>query len=249
MIPIEELEKIGISKNEAIVLSKIIHTPEITATDLIESTGMNRKVIYDAIRRLGSNSLVTSVKKEKERIYMFSGEASLKAIIDQDKQKLNEKEKNLSNIMSEIKRSSPSSKANVTTYTGTLGIRTAYNILLSLKSDYVAYGGSSGSERFLKEDFWLNLHRKQKDLGIKIKLLLNESLKVWLKKWMKEINNRNVQVKYMRETSSFSQTIICKDHTIITIWSGEPIVIIIVDKNYAKFNIDIFNILWNNTKK
>ncbi|MGV8086624.1 MAG: helix-turn-helix domain-containing protein [Candidatus Woesearchaeota archaeon] len=249
MIQIEALQKIGISKNEAIVLSKIIHTPEITVTELIESTRMNRKVVYDAIRRLSSNSLITSKKVEQERKYVFSGEASLHAIIEEEKQKLNEKESQLKEVITEIKKTSPSSKTDVATYSGTIGVRTAYNKLLSLKSDYVAYGGSSGSERFLREEFWLNLHQKQKELKIKIKLLLNESLKVWLIKWLKQINNPNIQVRYIKETSAYSQTIICKDHVIVTIWSGEPQSIIIVDNNYAKFQKEIFNILWKTAKK
>ena len=51
MIKENELQILGISHNEAIVLLKIIRNPNITATSLIETTGMNRKVIYERTAR------------------------------------------------------------------------------------------------------------------------------------------------------------------------------------------------------
>ena len=62
MITHNELQKLGISHNESIVLLKIIQNSNITATSLIETTGMNRKVIYDAMRRLLKANLITSKK-------------------------------------------------------------------------------------------------------------------------------------------------------------------------------------------
>ena len=239
-----ELRILGISNNEAIVLLKIIETPEITVTSLIETTGMNRKVIYDAMRRLLKANLITSKKEGKERKFSFSGEESLYALIDEEKQLLFEKEYEIKEIITKINKIRPSKHSDAMVFSGTRGVRTAFNILLSLKEDYVAYGGPLESETLMTETFWLNLHQKQKELGIKIKVLFNESLR----KWIKKIKNPKVEVKFLPEINPISENIICKDYVITIIWTDNPIVTITINDEYAKSQMDIFNILWGKSK-
>lgn len=239
-----ELQILGISNNEAKVLLKMIETPEITVTSLIETTGMNRKVIYDAMRRLLKASLITSKKVGKERKFSFSGEESLYALIDEEKQLLSEKEHEIKEIITKINKIRPSKHSDAMVFSGTRGVRAAFNILLSLKKDYVAYGGPLESETLMTETFWLNLHQKQKELGIKIKVLFNKSLR----KWIKKIKNPKVEVKFLPEINPISENIICKDYVITIIWTDNPIVTITINEEYAKSQMDIFNILWEKSR-
>lgn len=245
MITQDDLQKLGISQNESIVLLGILQNPSITATALIENTGMNRKVIYDAIRRLQKTNLVTSKKDGKERNFSFGGEASLHAMIDDEKQKLSEKEYQITEIMDKIRKTTPNTHSDAMVFTGTRGVKTAFNMLLSLKEDYMVYGGPLESETIMTESFWLNFHQKHKELKLNSKLLFNESLR----KWMKKINNPQVQIKFLPEIKPISETMICKDHVITIIWTSNPVITITINKEYANSQRDIFKILWEKGKE
>ena len=241
MITENNLKTLKISHNEAIVLLKTIQNPEITATSLIQTTGMNRKVIYDAIRRLMNSNLITSKKEGKERKFSFGGEASLLALIEKEKKEVFEREKEIKKLIIEVNKVKPNKHSDAMVFTGTQGVRVAFNILLSLKEDYVAYGGPLESETLMTELFWLNLHQKQKELKINIKLLFNESLK----KWSKKIDNPKVKIKFLSEVNPISENIICKDHVITIIWTDEPVVTVTINESYAKSQMEIFKILWS----
>ncbi len=245
MITNNELQKLGISHNESIVLLRIIQNPNVTVTSLIETTGMNRKVIYDAMRRLIKANLITSKKEGKERKFSFGGEESLQALIAEEKQILSEKEQEIKKIIEKINKIIPNKHSDAMVFSGTRGVRIAFNILLSLKADYIAYGGPLESETLMTETFWLNLHQKQKELGIKIKLLFNESLR----KWIKKIDNPKVKLKFLPEVNPISENIICKDHVITIIWTDDPIITITINEEYAKSQMDIFRILWDKGSK
>lgn len=245
MITHEELQILGISHNESIVLLGILQNPHITATALIENTGMNRKVIYDAIRRLQKTNLVTSKKEGKERNYSFGGEASLHALIDDEKEKLSQREHQIRGIMDKIRKTIPNTHSDAMIFTGTRGVKTAFSMLLSLKADYIVYGGPLESETIMSESFWLNFHQKHKELKLNSKLLFNESLR----KWMKKINNPQVQMRFLPEIKPISETIVCKDHVIIIIWTSNPVITITINQEYANSQRDIFKILWEKGKK
>jgi len=245
MITQEDLQKLGISQNESKVLLGILLNTDITATALIGNTGMNRKVIYDAIRRLQKTSLVTSKKDGKERKYSFGGEASLHSLIDEEKQKLSEREHQIREIMDKINKTTPNTHSDAMMFTGTTGVRTAFNLLLSLKEDYIVYGGPLESESIMTESFWLNFHQKQKELKLNSKFLFDESLR----KWIKKIDNPKVQIKFLPEIKPISETIICKDHVITIIWTSNPVITITINQEYANSQRDIFRLLWNKGKK
>ena len=239
-----DLQILNLSKNESVVFLEIIKNPEITVTALIETTGMNRKVVYDAMRRLLKYNLITSKKEGKERKFSFSGKESLHSIIDEEKQKLLEKEVGIKKLITKIEKVNPNKHSDAIILSGTRGVRIVFNILLSLKSDYVAYGGPLESETIMNETFWLNLHQKQKELGINIKVLFNESLR----KWKYKIKNPKVRIKFLKEINPISENIICKDHVITIIWTDNPTITITINEDYAKSQNEIFKILWSKNK-
>lgn len=240
MLKEKELEILGISNNESIVLLNIIQNPQITATALITLTGMNRKVIYDAMKRLLKANLIISKKEGKERKFSFGGKESLRALIEEEKEKLSKKEKQIEKIITKSEKTKKNKPSDAMILSGTRGVRIALNILLSLKEDYVAYGGPSESEELMTETFWLNFHQKQKELDIKVKLLFNESLRGWAKKTA----NPKISMKFLQEINPTSENIICKDHVFTIIWTNNPIITITVNEEYAKSQKEIFDILW-----
>lgn len=240
MINIKDLEPLNLSKNEAEIFLGILENPHITATELIQKTGKNRKVIYDAIKRLEKTCLITSKKNNKTREYFYPGVSSLNSIIDEERTNLFEKEQAFSILTKKIEEIIPNTHADAMVFSGKMGIRYAFNLLLSLKSDFFAYGGPLESETMMDSTFWLNFHQKNKESGISYKMLFNESLR----KWLKEITNPKVKIRFLNGINPLAETIICKKHVIVIIWTEDPIVTITINKAYADSQIEIFKFLW-----
>ncbi|MEK6908728.1 MAG: helix-turn-helix domain-containing protein [Nanoarchaeota archaeon] len=245
MIEPTQLRALGISENEAVILAEIIQNSSCTATELIESTGMNRKVVYDGLKRLAHKALINSLKSGKERKYSFGGEPSIRALIEREKQSMEIRAKEMLAITQAIKKIQVEEPVEVTTFSGTQGVRVTLNKLLELNSDYVAFGGPLESEAIMTETFWLNFQQKQKDMNIKIKLLFNNSLK----KWIGKIDNSNINIKFLKEVEPLAETIICKDHVFLIIWTANPSGTIIINKALAKSYTQIFDMLWERASK
>jgi len=235
-----ELQVLGISENEAKVLLEIIQNTSVTATELVQATGMNRKVVYDAIRRLSHAALITSSKNGKERRFVFGGEASINALIEKDKHDVEHKARHMRALLGELERLPKEEPADASVYSGVQGVRVALNKLLELRSDYVSYGAPQESETVMTETFWLNFHQKQEELGIRVRLLFNDSLRAWATK----VDNPHVTMRFLGEIEPLAQTIICKDHVIIIIWTANPSATVLVNNALAHSYLQIFEMLW-----
>lgn len=236
----ERLRLLGVSENEAKVLLEIIQSTAATATELVQATGMNRKVVYDAIRRLSHAALITSSKSGKERKFVFGGQASVDALIERERNDADEKARQLRVLLGELARLPKEEPADATVYTGTQGVRVALNKLLELRADYVSYGAPLESETVMTETFWLNFHQKQKDLGIRVRLLFNDALRAWAGK----VDNPRVAIRFLGEVQPLAQTIVCKDHVIIIIWTANPSATVLVNEALAHSYGQIFETLW-----
>jgi sugar-specific transcriptional regulator TrmB len=234
------LQELGISENEAKVLLEIIRNASITATELVQATGMNRKVVYDAIRRLAHAALITSSKHGKERVFVFGGQASIDALIEKERHDADQKATRMRALLLEIARLPKEEPADATVYSGTQGVRVALNKLLELRADYVSYGAPQESETVMTETFWLNFHRKQEELGIRVRLLFNDSLRAWATK----VHNPRVTMRFLSEIQPLAQTIVCKDHVIIIIWTANPSATVLVNDALAQSYLQIFEMLW-----
>ena len=235
-----ELQVLGISENEAKVLLEIIQNTSVTATELVQATGMNRKVVYDAIRRLSHAALITSSKSGKERKFVFGGKASIDALIEKERHDADQKAKEMRALLGELARMPKEEPADAMVLTGTQGVRVALSKLLDLGSDYVSYGAPRESETVMTETFWLNFHEKQRELGISTRLLFNDALRNWVGK----VDNPRVSIRFLSEIEPLAQTIVCNDRVFIIIWTANPSATIIVNNALANSYRQIFELLW-----
>ena len=240
MITIKDLSPLNLPKNEAEIFLGILKNPNITATGLIQKTGKNRKIIYDAIKRLEKICLITSKKNNKIREYFYSGVSSLNSLIDEEKTNLFEKEQDFSILSKKIEEIIPNTHADAMVFSGKMGIRHAFNLLLLLKSDFFVYGGPLESETIMDSSFWLNFHEKARENGVNYKMLFSESLR----KWSNKIHNPNVKIHFFKGINPLAETIICKDHVIVIIWTEDPIITITINNAYADSQREIFKFLW-----
>ena len=238
------LDCLSINDTEQTLLAAIIHNQPATATQLIELTGMHRKVVYDALKRLENQSLILSEKTGKERRYIFGGETA----ITQRKEELTEQHEQiiqeLTQLTETIRKLPPTDTIDSYALTGTQGVRYALTHLLSLNKDYLVIGAPAESENIMGETFWLNFHRKQEAQKIRVRALFNPSLTGWQEK----ANNPRVKIKHFDLIEPLTELIICDDHVFSIIWTHQPRVHVIQSTHYAQTQRTYFEMLWKHAK-
>lgn len=238
------LSCLDINDTEQELLTALIHNQPATATQLIELTGMHRKVVYDALKRLEHQTLILSEKAGKERHYVFGGRTAL----EQRKQELTEKHqktiKELTTLQEALKKLPPTDSIESYALTGVQGVRYALTQLLELNQDYCVIGAPVESESIMGETFWLNFHRKQEAQGIRVKALFNPSLAGWQEK----ANNKNVIIRHFELIEPLTELIICDEYVFSIIWTRQPRVHVIKSNHYANTQRTYFDMLWKHAQ-
>ncbi|HLD39328.1 MAG TPA: hypothetical protein VJB05_03380, partial [archaeon] len=96
--------------------------------------------------------------------------------------------------------------------------------------------------------WWLSYHKKRAAKGIKGKLLFNESLKEWAKKF--GYHDRNTEIRFMaKDFEPLTEMIIRNDKVGLIIWTEKPLGILVHNKALAYSWETYFQMDWANAKK
>lgn len=136
-------------------------------------------------------------------------------------------------------------KFKVVSFRGTDGIKDLLNLLLVAGGKDHHSFGSAKESLMLGESFWIDYHQRRAKLGIKAKLIFNESLKDWTQK------NKypNAEYKFIeKEFEPLTETIIRNDKIGIIIWTKVPIGILISNKIAAESYDKFWKIMWDSNR-
>ncbi len=133
----------------------------------------------------------------------------------------------------------------VTYFLGISGIKNMLEVLLKAGGKEHHTFGSPKESLMLGDSFWLNHHNKRAELGIKAKLIFNDSLKDWVQK------NKYLKAEYKFIKKTFeplTETIIRNNKIGIIIWTKTPIGILINDKTAAYSYDQFWKIMWDSNR-
>ena len=144
-----------------------------------------------------------------------------------------------------MNKSSKNGSHKVDSFIGINGIKDMLkDLLLSGGKEHHTFGSAKQS-LMLGDDFWLNYHNERAKLGIKAKLIFNESLKDWVQK------NKypKAEYKFIKKTFEPLTETIIRNHKIgIIIWTKIPIGILINNKIASKSYDQFWKIMWDSNK-
>jgi len=238
------LSTLQLTSTEEQILRTIITHENLTATDIIQKTGVHRKVVYDSLSRLSTRALITSQKQGKERFFAFQGAHAILSEIENITQSTQERIQELKQLHSELLKIVPQNPHDSWSVYGTTGVRSVLTLLLQQKKDYDILGVPRESETQMGDIFWHNFHAKQKELGIKVRGIFNANTK----DWTELSNNKNMTLRKFSLLNPLSEIIICSPYVITIIWTENPTSHVIRNTAYAKTQQDYFNHLWKQTR-
>ena len=117
----EELEEIGLTRNEAKIYLALIELGSASSSQIIQKTGFHRAIVYDLLEKLSARGLVGYVIQGRKKSFEATNPQRLLDI-------LREKEERINSILPRLLELSRfRSKLDVKIYKGREGIKTVFN--------------------------------------------------------------------------------------------------------------------------
>ncbi|MDO8508910.1 MAG: helix-turn-helix domain-containing protein [Nanoarchaeota archaeon] len=244
---LEIFESIGIPKMQTRVYLDLLKNKESTATQVSKRTKMHRANVYDTLTKLKERNLVYLSNKEGKQ--MFAA-LSTDLIISEEKDKL----ENLKVATNYIKTTYISGKTpKVYTLEGINAVKSILFGLLDRKLDVFWIYGLAENENItnvLNDRLMHSFHIERIKRRIELKLFFHKFPEEEIKalSGLKFTEARILPKSQQSKISQITQ-IVCNDAVYITLWIHPISTIVIENDIVAKEYIDLYNILWNNSKK
>src|SRR3989338_3456647 len=236
----EELEEIGLTRNEAKIYLALIELGSASSSQIIQKTGFHRAIVYDLLEKLSARGLVGYVIQGRKKSFEATNPQRLLDI-------LREKEERINSILPRLLELSRfRSKLDVKIYKGREGIKTVYeDILRTAPKEWLSMG--SGGETYQVLPFFLEqFHKKRIKAKINAKGLLLNTVKS---------KKRGLQIEKLELTTIKYLPKDLKTPTVINIYNDKvtlysvtaeqiPFVILIENKELSKSFREYFEWLW-----
>ncbi len=122
----ETLQKLGLTKNEALVYSTLLNLKQARAGEITSKCGVHRRNVYDALERLEEKALVGSVVKNNRRQFQPSPPQRLAEIEQERLQVVSQAVPVLEKMLEKSQ-----SKRGVLVYTGINGYKGVFHDILA----------------------------------------------------------------------------------------------------------------------
>ncbi|MBI4919628.1 hypothetical protein HY837_06865 [archaeon] len=243
-----DLMKIGLSKTEAELYLALLKMGASNVQKLVEETGLYKSNAYDALERMCEKGLISKIIEGKIRVYQLQKPDSLMEFISRKKSELESQEKIAKKLSEqvEIAKKHFVSQETAIVLKGLSGVKKIYSDIIKEKLDYLAFGSPKESELIIGDYYWQNLHAKQKEYGIKAKMIFNKSLRNWTKLIPKDL----IELRFLGEDfEPLTETTIYGKKVAFVVWMEKPIVTIINNEHMANSYRLIFNLMWKQAKE
>ena len=239
------LERLGLNKNEAKVYYALIIKGKATAQELVKSLGVYRNIVYDNLEKLLGKGLESFVVEGTKRIFIAEKPSAIVEFLETRQEKLNEVIKQAKEIIPDITKilGSHSSKQDVIVFRGIAGLKKVLGEIVQANKSW-CIGITNESVKILGETYWKNYNVKKKDTKTKEWLLWNHDFK------NKVIaDNENSKHKILpKKLDQVTETIMYENKVAIMVYSAEPIVIVMENKEIFEAHKKHFDFLWSLVK-
>ena len=245
---IKAFEAVGIPKMQTTVYLDLLKNKESSATQVSKRTGMHRANVYDTLNKLKERNLVYLSNKDGRQVFAA---LSTDLIVNEEKDRL----ENLKSAMAFIKTTYVSGATpKVYTLEGLSAIKSILFSLLekNLKSGIWIHGLAENENiiNILNDKIMHSFHIERIKKHLELKLLFykipSEEIKTLSN--LKFTEAKLLPTNQQSKSSQITQ-IVCNDSVYITLWIHPIYTIVIENEVIAKEYLDLYNILWDYSKK
>jgi sugar-specific transcriptional regulator TrmB len=229
----DALRTFGLSDNQVRTYLALLELGEASVSAIAEKAGTYRTLAYELLDALQRQGLVSSVKKERKRIYVASPPKQLLSL-------LGEKERALKEVLPILGQlhSSHLSKPEITFFLGGQGYKTLLEDILNEGKPLSYYGSKIDINKEIKYymPYFIRERVKRK---LKARLILDA----------KPVARDRTEYRLVKKRFKVGTWIYGDRVAIIILKKSEPVCIQIKNKEYADHQRAIFELLWENLPK
>lgn len=238
----EELREIGLSPSEIKAYLSLLELGSSTNGQVAKEAKIDRSNCNEAIKRLVEKGLVSYVIKANRKYFEATNPSHILELLKEKAQKIEGIIPLLEQKQSAFKKEQ---EANI--YEGYKGVKSVFEDILKTlgkNDEYLVFGAISVPTPF--ENFinhWTKLRIKK---GIKLKIIYNEEAKNMIKRYKDE---KLTETKTLpKEYITPAVVNIYGNKTATIVWTKEPLVFVVKNKEYANSFRNYFNLLWKISK-
>jgi sugar-specific transcriptional regulator TrmB len=175
---IENLEKLGLTKNESIVYLTLIKSGTLKVSEILKKSGLNSGRIYDTLESLKHKGLVSESQLNRVKSFSASSPTQLKEYYDKRLNEFKKEEEVLEKSIPELDkiRDSTLKESKAVIYTGLRGLKTAVDEAfekVNKKEEILGMGITSLKDEKINR-FWINWQSRRIEKKIIAKHLFSE---------------------------------------------------------------------------
>lgn len=161
---IKELEKIGLSPNEALIYHTCLTAGECTIIDLAKQTGISRTTIYGIADELVHKGILSFIQKQAHRIYSAQEPKKIKLLLEKQKAEIDQKSTIFEALLPALSMqfSQGGSKPIVSYYQGQEEVRLIFEDVILSGAKEVLFICESGTLQKAVGDDWLKKYIKRR---------------------------------------------------------------------------------------
>jgi len=241
MIVKEQLEKIGLPKNQAeIYLSLLKNGPQFIQK-ISKNTGIKRTTLYLIIERMLEKNLISIEIKQKRKQYYIKNPKTLLSHIKEQYYLLDALMPQLEDIFEQ-----KSAASKIRFYDTVAGMKETFKELISLndpKDELLTIESDIRSSFKLGYDFWKDLLAEKKKLGIKSRTIIPSSEKDEF-----VIRDHEIQIRTSAMLNDFKIMLYLFSNKVIIIIPADNLCFVIENLKIKKALAALFEIIWKRSR-
>jgi len=235
---IKQLEKAGLSPNEAKCYIALIKFGSASANEISRKSGIHRVSVYDALRGLSEKGLISQITKANKLLFEAGNPERILEIIKEKEEQLENAKGIVPELLINFKMAKE--KQEIHSFKGLAGIKTVLWEMLKSKTEILDFGAEHKIKEFLAHDYikWDNERVKKK---IKMRIVANIRIK--------PTTLPLTAIKYVpEEFNSSVSTYLFDGKVALIMWVEDPLALIIEHKAVYESYKNYFEYLWKNAR-
>ena len=240
-----DLERLGLNKNESKVYYTLLLKGKATAQELVKSLGVYRNIVYDNLEKLLVKGLISFVVDGTKRVFIAEKPSAVVEFLKTKKEKVNQEIKQAEELIPKITKliGSHKSRQDAILFRGVAGLKKVLSDIVKAKKSW-CIGITNESINILGETYWKNYNLQKKETKTKEWLLWNHDFQ----NTVIGKNKRSIHKILPKELDQITETIMYNDKVAIMVYSAEPLVIVIENKEIFEAYRKHFEFLWKLSK-
>jgi len=238
MMKQEQLEKAGLSPNEAKCYLVLLRIGSASANEISRESGVHRVSVYDALRGLREKGLISQISKANKLLFEAGNPERIGEIIGEKEAELENAKKIVPELLLDFRMAKQ--RQEIHSFKGLAGIKTIMQEMLKSKTEILDFGAEHKVKKFLPYDYpkWDKERVKNK---ITMRIVANISIK--------PTTLPLTRIKYVpSEFHSDVSTYIFDGKVALVMWVENPLGVIIEHKAVYSSYKNYFEYLWKTSK-